>query len=193
MMLRIDRPEVGCLALLVLLVGCAFNFEITSQRTALENQILGTYASIDDQVPVKRSLNADVDKTDGAPAQKTASSPTERARLNQQFNKTDIEELKNDQVLGENNKGDLSLLPKNIGLVSKAEKQVLRLAEILVLEENRDRSLLMRARMEEQDLESNGWDMLKKAAVVELRQDLKDGQWYEDDQGAWKQKTGSKQ
>lgn len=171
--------------------ACAFNFEITSQRTALENQVLGTYADIEDQVPIKRKIAGPEETTDKPKAADL--SPTEFAKLNQQFNKPDIDDLKNDQIIGESGIGDLAILPKGVGLAAKAEKQRLKLADLLVSEENRDRSVLFRARIEENDVERAQWENLKNEVIRQLREDLKTGQWYQDEKGRWQQKLGPKE
>lgn len=39
------------------LSGCAFNFDVTSQRTALENQVMGSYKELEDELVMSKLYN----------------------------------------------------------------------------------------------------------------------------------------
>lgn len=111
--------------------SCTFNFELTSQRTALENQVLGSYKEIEDELillsPVRNQL------TPGEPT-KTLSEAA-RSKMNQDFNRDDIEELKAKGILGETIDGALALSQPP----SKGQPETSKLAAELIREENADR------------------------------------------------------
>src|SRR5688572_5441341 len=116
--------------------SCTFNFEVTSQRTALENQVMGTYRELEDDLVLISAVRA--------PKAGAAVSPHRQraldAKQNQDFNRDDIDELKTIGVLGETAGGTVALLPPSIG--KAADSAAARLAAQLVVEENRDREVI---------------------------------------------------
>ena len=126
------------------LISCSFNFELTSQRTALENQIMGNYRELDDDLIVanydrpssKNTANERLDRTN---------LEIEKANKNRAFNADDIDELKDQRILGEDGDSLLAFLPIGIGDLASASPDQVKLAEVLIDEENRDRSVIWNA------------------------------------------------
>jgi hypothetical protein len=102
-------------------------------KTQLENQILGTFQRLDDDLLLSSSVR-------GAGTPKTLT-PHERevveALMARAFNKDDLDELKQRQVVGEARTGLLELLAP-----PEAEAEASR-AKRLVEEENRSRTVIM--------------------------------------------------
>lgn len=176
-------PAIPVLPILIvgsLLSACTFNFELTSQRTALENQVLGAYKELEDDVILASSVR-------GAPGdEKPALSASKRravdARQNQDFNRDDIDELKDKGVLGEANDGRLALLPQ-----AKGEK----LAAQLLSEENRDRQEIWQRIIDANaNLSAGDLPQVRATYAKMQREGVVKGQWYQDESGAWRQKQG---
>jgi uncharacterized protein YdbL (DUF1318 family) len=189
--------SVGTLTLPLLLagmVGCTFNFELTSQRTALENQVMGAYKELDDDLVLVSSVRAA-----GAPAAPAAAlAPGQKkaldARQNQEFNRDDVDELKANGVLGETAAGGLALLPRDVvrtEATATPTPAMLRLAATLIAEENRDRAEIWRriidgnGNLTEKDLP----DVRKTYAKLQ-REATQPGQWCQDETGTWRRKPG---
>jgi len=176
---------------MVVISGCSFKFELTAQRTALENQILGSYKELDSDVVLVssvRSLDATGTKKDVQISDLQLAAV--KARQNQDFNRDDIDELKDGQILGETNDGRLALLPAGRGLGAAAKPEDRKLAEVLLFEENRDRQVIwQRVIQQNQELGAQNLKDVIKEFVKMQRQAAKPGHWYEDDRNQWQQKV----
>lgn len=174
-----------------LLTGCAINFELTSQRTALENQILGSYEELDDDLLLVSSVRA-LDES-GKKKEITVSSlqvDALRARQNQQFNKDDLDEFKTKQMIGEVADGTLALLPAGRGLVAKAQKKELSLARLLVKEENHDRRIVWRRIIElNENLKASDMPKVRKTYADQIFKKAPAGHWFKRETGNWIQKS----
>lgn len=174
----------------MLLSGCSFNFEITSQRTALENQIIGSYQELNDDVVVTssvRSLDAKGQKKEVSVSR--LQEEAIKARQSQQFNLDDLDELKNLQILGEKNDGLVGVLPDNVGKVKEASSDNLKLAGVILKEENRDREVVWkRVIFSNESLSDKDLPAVKKAFVRLQRESARTGQWLQDEQEKWYQK-----
>jgi uncharacterized protein YdbL (DUF1318 family) len=165
--------------------GCTFNFELTSQRTALENQVMGVYQELDDEVFLLSTMRG--------PRQQRSQKPDPSGsvvfhRRNQEFNRDDIEELKEKGIVGERWDG---LLEEVGGDNSNKDGVYPReLVKVLVNEENSDRRNIWRyvlSRIPEgsgmtlsQIGEAYGKSLLEKAVP---------GFWLKDKNGVWHKKT----
>src|SRR6056297_2539111 len=99
-----------CILLLTLLTGCTLaqvNVEMVSERTALENQVLGTYNSLDAQMLLAASVR-------GVDESGTISEPPRHSREYKDaitamqtldFHADDLEAFKRLGWVGENNQG----------------------------------------------------------------------------------------
>ncbi len=121
------------LSALTTLMGCAFNFEVTTQKTALENQIMGAYRELeDDLILLSTERGTGAVKSD---------SPAVYARKNQQFNLDDLAELKSQCLLGETQSGEVAVIRAQDRQGCKPfSASDVALAVKLAAEENKDRS-----------------------------------------------------
>lgn len=179
------RKKWFFIALLPWLTACTFNFEVVTPRTALENQIMGSYKELEDDLILVSSVRA------GAKQAKTEMVPGKRraldARENQEFNRDDIDELKDKQIIGETSGGTVALLPK-----AEGDGKDLRLAQLLVVEENRDREDVWRRIIEaNENLSAKDLPEVRKTYAKLQRDSAKAGQWVQDEGGNWTKKPGA--
>ena len=130
----------GVLVWLGVLAACSIKapeIQVTGERTALENQVLGTYEQIESDTWIIASTRA----VGSGQAQALSSQKRQvlEAMRNRKFNKDDIDELKRDKVIGENNKGFLTILPTER---YQHDYEYRELVDQLVAEENRDRKII---------------------------------------------------
>jgi uncharacterized protein YdbL (DUF1318 family) len=128
------------------LCGCAIilpKITATGERTALENQIVGSYKMIEEEAWMVASVRAQ-------PALDSVQLTEEKRRVleafqRQRFNADDINEFKREGTVGERIDGFLEILP-----VEKYQKDssYQTLVNKIIAEENQDRSLIMRRIME---------------------------------------------
>jgi uncharacterized protein YdbL (DUF1318 family) len=128
------------LVLIGALVACSVKapeLTVTGEKTALENQILGTYQQIEGDTYVIASTRA-VGSSTAAPVSDQKKQVLDAVQ-NRKFNKDDIDELKQAKVVGENNQGFLEILPTER---YQQDADYKSLADKLVAEENRDRQVV---------------------------------------------------
>ena len=107
---------------------------LTGEKTALENQILGAYDQLTDNNLITTSRRT------SATQQGTRQSQAVRLALqNQKFNKDEIDELKRDHVVGENNKGYLEILENE---KYQQDASFHKIVNDLVEQENHDRRII---------------------------------------------------
>lgn len=191
-MIRLRPPLPVCRFILMGFgaVGCTFNFEITSQRTALENQIIGSYQELNDDVVISssvRSLSADGKKKEISTSR--LQEEAVKARQSQQFNLDDLDELKAEEVIGEKNDGTVAVLPDGLGKASVALPARVTLAKVVMKEENRDRETIWkRIVFSNESLSDKDLPAVKIAFVRMQRETAGPGHWLQDEQGKWFQK-----
>jgi uncharacterized protein YdbL (DUF1318 family) len=178
------------LLLLFPLLSCSFNFEVTSQRTALENQIMGSYEELDNDVIMLSSVRA-VDES-GKKKELSISELQEeaiRARQNQDFNRDDIDEFKDLHVLGESNDGLLVILDSNIGKYSSLDEENKKFVSNLCDEENKDRKVVWsRIIQNNENLKENDISEVRKTFAKMQFDASKKGHWVQEQDGRWVQK-----
>jgi uncharacterized protein YdbL (DUF1318 family) len=183
------RPAVWLVSFIIVLVVAACSVQtpevrFTGEKTALENQILGTYSQVKEDVWMVASVRAA-----SADSQITLSEE-KRAVLNavqnREFNKDDIEEFKRDGAVGENNRGYLELRPQD-ALLKDADYK--RLVEHLVAEENRDRQIIMQRIMAiNPTLQSTDLAEVEQVFAKLNRDNAKPGEWTQTPAGEWVRK-----
>ncbi len=110
---------------------------ISGDKTMLEEQVLGAFAEIESNTWViasTRSVGGGQTQTMSAQRQNVLESVQ-----NRKFNKDEIDEFKKEQVLGENNKGYLEILPTE---KYESDSQYKRIIDQIVTEENQDRKVI---------------------------------------------------
>ena len=171
----------------ILLTGCTFNFDVTGQRTALENQVMGSYRELDDDLILASSVRA-------VKANKKVLSTSRQngvdAKLNQQFNQDDLAELEDLEILGESSNGAVVLLPTTVSHKPPSTKAQLELAKQIIDEENRDRASIWQRIIESNpNLAAKDLPQVRKTYANIRRQALTPGQRYQDEAGIWLKKV----
>lgn len=164
-----------------ILSGCAFNFDVTSQRTALENQVMGSYKELEDELILSAAMRGD---TGTAPANKKAL----RARQNQMFNADEIRELKDAGLLGEGSDGYLKKISmRKPG--SEVPNFLLASLEKLNKQENADREVIWRHMIEDnKNLTAKNLPDIGKSYSRIMQEKTIEGHWFQNESGKWIQK-----
>jgi len=125
---------------LLLVLACSIKtpeITLTGEKTAMENQILGSFEQLSDQ-----ALNTTSRRTSGVRETETVSEHKQAvfdAVQNQKLNRIEIQELKRDKIIGENNEGYLEILPTER---YKNDPQYQKRVDFIVAQENRDREVI---------------------------------------------------
>lgn len=180
------KPISILLFLLLLISGCAIilpKITATGERTALENQIVGSYKMIEEDAWMVASLRA-------GNVPDTLQISTEKRRaleavLRQRFNADDIDDFKLKGYIGEKIDGLLEIRPS----ASDADSASQALLNRVVSEENEDRALVMR-RVVELHPEIDPSDRVKIGQVyARLKQEASPaGTWIQKETGEWAKK-----
>jgi len=132
---------------LLLMAGCGtlvgVDVTVVDQKTALENQILGSYEELGNEMLLLASVRS-VDEegklktvADIPPGKKQAI----RAMQRQEFNRDDIQSFKQTGVAGEGNKGLLVFFENQ---KTKQDTQFKSFAQAIIQEENEDRLAILK-------------------------------------------------
>ncbi len=173
--------------LATLFFACTINtpeVKFTGEKTALENQILGTYSQVQEDVWMVASVRA------ASPDSQITLSQEKRAVLaavqNREFNKDDVEEFKRDGAVGENNNGLLELRA-----LERLQKDVAyrKLVAQVVAEENRDRQIILQRIAAINPAVQSATPAEVATAFAQLQRDsAKPGEWLQLPSGEWSRK-----
>jgi uncharacterized protein YdbL (DUF1318 family) len=179
--------------LLVLLTGCGgplVGVTVVDERTALENQVLGTYQELNQQVMLVASVRyidpkGKLKQTQELPPGKK---DVVRALQRVSFNKDDLNRYKSLGVIGENNEGGITLLePEKVEPANQA------FVDNLIKEENEDRDAIMNRIIETNEtLSSTDLPRVHKMFAALNRDKALKGERIQLDSGKWIQKETQK-
>lgn len=181
---------------LMLSTSCAnivqVKIDVVDQRTALENQALGTYQEMKGDLLLlasARSIDAS-GKLVPVPPIPSAKREAMRAMQRSEFNRDDIERLKSQGVFGEGKDGYLAFVREPEG---GADSKSAGFAVNLLAEENADRKLIY-ARIAELNENFREGDVSRVETVMAgLNRDAaKEGEWIQQDNGDWTRKAKRK-
>jgi len=175
---------------LVLHAGCGgplVGVTVVDERTALENQVLGTYQELNQEVLLVASVRY-IDpkgKLQKSPEIPPGKKQVIRALQRSSFNKDDIEALKVRGIFGENKEGGLSVLnPTAIVPDQRA------FVNNLIAEENADRVVIMTRVIETNEkLSEADLPRVKKMFAALNRDKAEVGHMIQSDDGTWSKKT----
>jgi uncharacterized protein YdbL (DUF1318 family) len=181
-------------AVVLFFAGCTIKtpeVTFTSERTALEKQILGSYRTIEEEswmVTSARSAagEAEMISVPNRPEIAVGRKAALEAFVNRKFNADDIEDFKMDGVVGEGLEGLLVLMPSQ----RYSEDDTYRaLVDRILLQENDDRRAIME-RIAEMNSIVNPVDRKAIARVfAQMNRDASPpGTWIQTDDGKWKKK-----
>jgi len=181
------RRMLSVSMLISFLAACSIHtpeMKFTGEKTALENQILGTYNQVKEDVWMVASVRA------ANPDSQITLSDEKRAVLtaiqNREFNKDDIDEFKRDGAVGENAKGWLQIRPQP-RLEKDAEYK--KLVERIVAEDNRDRQIIMRRIIDiNPSVQTTDSTEVEKVFAKLNRDSAKPGEWIQMPEGEWVRK-----
>ena len=178
---------------LTLFIGCGgplVGVTVVDERTALENQVLGTYQELNQEVMLVASVRYIDPK---GKLKQTAELPPgkkEVARALQRisFNKDDLNRFKAMGVVGENTKGGVSLLsPEKVPTEDKA------FLDNLLKEENEDRLVVMHRVVETNEtLTPQDLPKVHNMFAALNRDKAMKGEWVQLENEKWVQKEGAK-
>jgi uncharacterized protein YdbL (DUF1318 family) len=169
--------------ILLLMLGCSIRapeVRVTGEKTALEQEVVGTYEQMEEDTWMIASTRA-------VEGEEVKVSPEKRVVLealqNQKFNKDDVDEFKMKGYVGENNRGFLEI--RSLEELEENPEQMV-LVQAVVQEENEDRETVM-----ERVIELN--DSLKKAVRDDIltifarinQENSAEGTWIQEPDGNW--------
>ncbi len=179
--------------LLALLTGCGgplVGVTVVDERTALENQVLGTYQELNQQVMLVASVRyidpkGKLKQTQELPPGKK---DVVRALQRVSFNKDDLNRYKSLGMIGENNEGGITLLEPE-----KVEPSDRAFVENLIKEENEDRAAIMSRIIETNEtLSSTDLPRVHKMFAALNRDKALKGERIQLESGKWIQKEAPK-
>ncbi|MBC8184594.1 DUF1318 domain-containing protein [candidate division KSB1 bacterium] len=171
----------------VLFFSCSIKapeVNITGEKTALENQVIGTYQQIEEDVWTLTSVRS----TNSAKKPKMSAKKKRvlEAVQGRKFNKDDVEEFLENGLVGENNQGLLEIKENN-DLVKDADlkNRVTKIVE----NENSYRKIIMERiiLLNEQAAEAGEKNVSKIFAKIN-QDNAAAGAWVEDENGEWVKK-----
>ena len=175
--------------LFALLTGCGgplVGVTVVDERTALENQVLGTYQELNQQVMLVASVRYIDPKGKLKQTQELPQGKKDVVRALQRvsFNKDDLNRYKSLGIIGENNEGGITLLePEKVEPADRA------FVDNLIKEENEDRAAIMNRIIETNEtLSSTDLPRVHKMFAALNRDKALKGERIQLDSGEWIQK-----
>jgi len=153
--MRSSTPKLSLAStvLLLPLAGCSLGWlvgtqiEIQGAQTSLEQQVLGSFDRLGEEVYLLAGVRA-VDPVTGAaeapPPMTRSEAGALAARRRMEFNRDDILRFKRQGDVGEANNGLLVAFDEQVDALQQSDPRAADLVEALVSEENEDRSVIMR-------------------------------------------------
>ncbi|GJL70254.1 MAG: hypothetical protein NPIRA06_28890 [Nitrospirales bacterium] len=174
------------LAFLTACSGPLVGVTVVDERTALENQVLGTYQELNQQVMLVASVRyidpkGNLKQTQELPPGKK---DVVRALQRVSFNKDDLNRYKSLGIIGENNEGGVTLLEPG-----KVQPDDQAFVENLIKEENEDRLAIMSRIIETNEtLTPSELPRVHKMFAALNRDNALKGERIQLDNGTWTQK-----
>ena len=161
---------------------------LTGEKTALENQVIGTYELIKGDtwmVASTRGANETTSEKMSVDKRKVL-----EAYQNREFNKDDIDEFKRDGVLGENRNGLVEIRETE---KYKTDQQYQQRVDDIVGEENRDREIIYARVIQVNEAAANAGQKKVNEIFAKLNYDASEpGTWLQLTDGTWVKKSKAK-
>jgi hypothetical protein len=141
---------------------------------------MGQYAPLDEDLLLATAVRGGGNEKQLSPGQK--------ARFNRLFNYDDIENLKDKDILGEDEQGKVAIVPKSLRSQASAQEDE-QLADTLAKEENRDREAIVEESIQKEPKASR--PELFRVLAESIFQASPDGRWFLLS-GKWERKKGDK-
>ena len=179
------------LLVIFIIAGCSVKapeVNITGEKTALENQVIGTYREIEQDAWTLASVRS------ATPGQQPTMSQEKKlvfeAVQGRKFNRDDIDEFKKSEIIGENNKGLVEIRDtKKLDVDPELKNRVATIVD----NENKYRGIIMDriVLLNEQAAEA-GTDNVGKIFAKMNHDNSEPGTWIQSDDGKWMQKAEAK-
>lgn len=184
------RKTVLLLIALVLATGSCANLvqvkiNVVDQRTALENQVLGSYQKIGGDLLLLASVRSIDSQGRLKPVPKLSDNRKKaiKAMQRSRFNLDDIERFKSAGAIGESNNGYLKYMES---FQPRADQRLELFINNLVVEENEDRkTLYLRVVAINENFRENDLPKVEKIMARLNNDSAKPGEWIEHDSGEW--------
>jgi len=181
--------------LLLMLASCAeklvdVNVTIVDQKTALENQILGSYEELGNDVLLLASVRSVDEEGKLKPATEIPKGKLNalRAMQRQEFNRDDIQEFKKSQVAGEGNDGLLKFFETER---TKTDAKFKEFATAIIAEENEDRLVILkRIVATNENFADRDLPKVQKISASLNRDNAKPGEKIQQEDGSWTTSRG---
>ncbi len=164
----------------------AVDVTVVDQKTALENQILGSYEEIGNDM----ALLASVRSVDETGALKTVAEIPKgkkaaiRARQRQEFNNDDIQAFKKESCAGEGADGLLAFLA--IQCTKKKDERFVEFAQAIIKEENKSRLVILKRIIDtNENFAKDDMPKVQKIFAGLNRDKALPGEWIEAENGEW--------
>ena len=179
------------LTLLLAFASCAeklvdVNVTIVDQKSALENQILGSYEELGNDVLLLASVRSVDEEGKLKPATEIPKGKLNalRAMQRQEFNRDDIQEFKKLQVAGEGNDGLLKFFETER---TKTDARFKEFASAIIAEENEDRIVILkRIVATNENFTDRDLPKVQKISASLNRDNAKPGEKIQEETGSWK-------
>lgn len=171
----------------ILLVSCSVKapeVKITGEKTALENQVIGTYREIEQDSWTIASVRSGSEGNAQQISEEKKKVLT--AVQSRKFNQDDINEFKRDGSVGENNMGYLEIRETD---KLRGDAEYRTRVTTIVQEENKDRETIMLRSMQINEIiEDAGQDAVKRVFAKIYQDESEVNSWIQLDDGTWVQK-----
>jgi len=159
---------------------------VVDERTALENQILGTYEELDRDMQLLVSVRAaPADEGPGEQPLSRARQKAIQARRTRLFNRDDVDELKRAGCLGEAKDGKLAAR----ACKASSDAEIAARIERILASENEARFVILEFVVQASpDLTVKDLPQVIDAHVRTQRENARPGEWIQLDSGEWVQK-----
>jgi len=162
---------------------------VTGEKTALENQVIGTYQEIEQDAWTLASVRST------APGKQQPTVSKEKKKVfeavqGRKFNKDDIDEFKKEEIVGENNNGLLEIRSQSkLDADPELKKRVIKIVET----ENGYRKIIMdRIVVLNESAAKAGDDSVAKIFAKINRDNSGSGTWIQKENGKWAKKGEDK-
>ncbi|MZG29313.1 MAG: YdbL family protein [Nitrospinae bacterium] len=187
---RLNCLRIFFLAILLTPGACAeklvdVNVTIVDQKTALENQILGSYEELGNDVLLLASVRSVDEDGKLKPSTRIPKGKLNalRAMQRQEFNRDDIQEFKKNHVVGEGNDGLLKFFETER---TKTDARFKEFATAIVAEENEDRMVILKRIVATNENFSDGdLPKVQKISASLNRDNAKPGEKIQQEDGQW--------
>ncbi|MBT5632997.1 MAG: DUF1318 domain-containing protein [Nitrospina sp.] len=173
-----------------LISGCAeklvdVTVTIVDQKTALENQILGSYEELGNEVLLLASVRSVDEEGKLKPAVEIPQGKLKalRALQRQEFNRDDIQEFKKTLCAGEGNDGFLKFFENER---TKTDAEFKAFSNAIMAEENEDRiTILQRIVATNENFTEKDFPIVQKISASLNRDNAKPGEKIQLENGEW--------